>query len=268
MRHPSRPVRLFGGLVVVMLVAPWLAPYAPEAQLDLVAQRGLPPSWTHWLGTDLYARDVLSRVLAGTRVTLAVALGSVVLSMGVATVVGTAITLAPRPVSTLLAGLVEALLPVPRLLLLLACSAALTPLSGAGLTILIGLTGWVAAARLVADETRRINRSDFVLAARAIGLSEWRIMRRHLWPHLQPVLTAHATLAVAAAISAEAGLGFLGLGIAPPAPSWGNIMRDGAGVVTTQWWLTVAPAVAATLAMLACHQVGEAFEESVLMVPR
>jgi len=260
-RSPSRPVRLVGSLLLAMLVAPWLAPHAPEAQLDLVALRGLPPSWAHWLGTDLYARDVLSRVLVGTRISLAVALGSVVLSMGVATLVGTAITMAPRPVSTLLAGLVEALLPVPRLLLLLACSAAWAPLSVAGLTALIGLTGWVGAARLVADETRRIDRSDFVLAARASGLSEWRIARRHLWPHLRPVLAAHATLAVAAAIGAEAGLGFLGLGIAPPAPSWGNIMRDGAGVVTTHWWLTVWPATAATLAMVGCHRVGEALED-------
>ena len=249
-----------GGLLVAMLVAPWLAPYPPEMQLDLVAQRGLPPSWAHPMGTDLFARDVLSRVLGGTRVTLAVALGSVVLSMSVATLIGTAITVAPRPVATLLSGLVEALLPVPRLLLLLACSAALAPVSIMGLTVLIGLTGWVGAARLVADETGRINRSDFVTAARAIGYTPWHIAHRHLWPHLRPVLAAHATLAVAAAIGAEAGLGFLGLGIAPPTPSWGNIMRDGAGVVTTHWWLTVWPAVAATLAMLVCHRVGEALE--------
>jgi peptide/nickel transport system permease protein len=130
----------------------------------------------------------------------------------------------------------------------------------------MGFTGWYAVARMVSDELAALSTRDFALAARASGVPTVRMLRRHLLPHLAPMLMTAGAFSVASTISLEAGLSFLGLGIQPPTASWGNIMREGAGAVQTEWWLTVFPGLATVLPVLACNAVGDALRDRFVSV--
>lgn len=255
------PWVLLGLLAAVALAAPLLTPYSPRDQLDLLGLRSQPPSLAHPLGTDSYSRDVLSRVLHGARVSLAVSAASVLLGLLAGTTYGAVTAFAPRPWSTLLRRGLDVLLSVPRLLVLLAIGALAGPLSAVGLVVAIGLTGWFATGRQVADELEALRSREFTVAARATGVRAPRLLVRHLLPHLLPTLLINGTFAVANTIGLEAGLSFLGLGIQPPTPSWGTILRDGAGVIDSEWWLTVFPGLATVLAVLACHVAGDALRD-------
>jgi peptide/nickel transport system permease protein len=252
---------LLACLAGVAVAAPLLTPYAPNASLDLLALRSQAPSLSHPFGTDSYARDVLSRVLHGARVSLAVSLLSVLLGLAVGTLYGAMTAFAGGGWSTALKRLLEVCLSVPRLLVLLAVGALVGPMSVPALVVLIGLTGWFTTARQVADELEALRGREFTQAARATGVRTMRLVAVHLLPHLLPLLVINGTFAVANTIGLESGLSFLGLGIRPPTASWGTILRDGAGVVETEWWLTVFPGVATLLAVLSCNVAGDALRE-------
>jgi peptide/nickel transport system permease protein len=257
----QRGALLLLGLAAIALLAPWLSPYAPEAQLDIIQLRSQAPTLAHPFGTDSFSRDVLSRVLHGGRISLAVAVTSVLISLGVGTAVGAMTALASPGIARLLRRVLEVLLSVPRLLVLLVITAVLGPLSVGGIVLLIGLTGWLVTARTVADALQGLITREFAMAARATGIRTPRLLLRHLLPHLVPVLVISATFGVANTIALEAGLSFLGLGIQPPTASWGTILHDGAGVVDTEWWLTVCPGFATVLAVLACNAMGDALRD-------
>jgi peptide/nickel transport system permease protein len=161
----------------------------------------------------------------------------------------------------LLTRLLDVAFAVPRLLLLLGVLGAVGRLSIVPLVLLTGLTGWYAVARLVNDELRALRARDFALAAKAAGVPTGRLLRRHLLPHLAPMLLTLAALSIAGTIGIEAGLSFLGLGVQPPAASWGNIMRDGAGLMQSQWWLTVFPAACMLLPVLLCNALADALRD-------
>lgn len=252
---------LLGLLMLVALAAPWLSPYAPNHTLDIIALKSQAPSWSHPFGTDAYSRDVLSRVLYGARVSLAFALLSVSLGLVVGTAYGALTAFSPPALSTMLRRALDVAMSVPRLLVLLAIAGMGGPFDVPALVLLIGLTGWFATARLVADEIDALVVRDFVLAARAMGTRTPRLFLRHLLPHVLPVLVISGTFGVANAIGLEAGLSFLGLGIQPPTASWGTILRDGAGVVQSQWWLTLFPGIATILPVIACNAVGDALRD-------
>jgi peptide/nickel transport system permease protein len=256
---PAALLMLALGLVAV--AAPWLAPYPPNETLDLVALKSRAPSAAHWFGTDAYSRDVLSRVLYGSRVSLGFALTSVSITLTIGTAYGAAMAFAPAALATTLRRLLDVAFSVPRLLVLLAVSGVAGPLSIPALILLIGLTGWYAVARLVADELAALSTREFSLAARATGVPLPRLFVRHLLPHLGPLLMISGAFSVASTIGLEAGLSFLGLGIQPPTASWGNMLRDGAGVIQTEWWLTVFPGLATVLPVLACNAVGDALRD-------
>ena len=261
-RHPARlGAWLVLGMVALAVVAPWLAPFDPNASLDLVTLKSQGPSFAHPFGTDPYSRDVLSRVLHGTRVSVGFALVAVAIAMGVGTAYGAAMTFTPPTVATVLGRLLEVVFAVPRLLVLLAVSGVAGPLSLPTLVVLTGATGWQAVARMVHDDLRALQAREFTLAARATGVPVSRLVVRHLLPHLAPGLLTMAALSVAGTIGVEAGLSFLGLGIQPPTASWGNIIRDGAGLIQSQWWLTVFPSLAMLLPILACNAVGDALRD-------
>ncbi|WP_396220029.1 ABC transporter permease [Gemmatimonas sp.] len=261
MRRRSPAFVLIALLVLVVAAGPLLSPYAPNAQLDIIALRSQAPSLAHPFGTDAVSRDVLSRVLDGGRVSLALAILSVALSLVVGTLYGALSTLAGGLVDTAMRRLLEVALSIPRLLVLLAVGALWGTLSFPALVLLIGFTGWFDTARLVTDELRGLSVREFTLAARAIGVRGPRLLWRHLLPHLLPTLVINASFGVAGTIALEAGLSYLGLGIQAPQASWGTILRDGAGVVQSEWWLSLFPGLATVLAVLACNALGDALRE-------
>jgi peptide/nickel transport system permease protein len=248
-------------LVLVVLAGPLLSPYPPNAQLDIIALRSQAPSLAHPFGTDAVSRDVLSRVLDGGRVSLALAILSVSLSLVVGTLYGAASTLAGGIVDTAMRRLLDMALSIPRLLVLLAVGALWGALSFPALVLLIGLTGWFDTARLVTDELQALHRREFTVAARAVGVRGPRLLWRHLLPHVLPTLVINASFGVAGTIALEAGLSYLGLGIQAPQASWGTILRDGAGVVQSEWWLSLFPGLATVFAVLACNALGDALRE-------
>jgi len=248
---------MLGGLAALAAFAPWLAPYPPDAQLDILALRTQPPSWLHPFGTDAYGRDVLSRVLYGGRVSLAVSGLAVLVGMGVATVVGVTAAAVGGIVNRLVRRALEVALAIPRLLLLVVVAGFFGPLPAGTLVLVIGLSGWFDVARLVADDSAAQLGRDYVTAARATGSGTARLVRRHLLPSLAPLLAALAPVSLASTIALEAGLGFLGLGIQPPQASWGTILQDGITAGAGAWWLTVFPGGAMVLVIVAAHVAGE-----------
>ena len=260
-RRLSPAFVLIALLVCVVVAGPLLSPYAPNAQLDIIALRSQAPSLAHPFGTDAVSRDVLSRVLDGGRVSLALAILSVSLSLVVGTWYGAMSTLAGGVIDTAMRRVLDVALSIPRLLVLLAVGALWGALSFPALVLLIGLTGWFDTARLVTDELRALSALEFTIAARAMGVRGPRLLWRHLLPHLLPTLVINASFGVAGTIALEAGLSYLGLGIQAPQASWGTILRDGAGGVQSEWWLSLFPGLATVFAVLACNALGDALRE-------
>ncbi len=250
---------LFGGSVVVALVAPHLAPYAPTDQLDPVALASKAPSAAHLLGTDSYSRDVLSRLLHGASVSLGVASLAALLSLALGALVGGTAAIRGGFADAFLMRGTDAALAFPRVLAVLLVATLLGPTGPLALGLVLGGTGWMVAARLVRQETQRALASEAVRTARALGIPRGALWRHHILPSLVPTLAAAATITFAAAIPLEAGLSFLGLGVAAPAPSWGNIVADAEGRLLERWWLVLFPTLCVIACALAAHRVGERF---------
>ena len=250
-------------LGIAAAAAPLLAHQDPAAQPDIVHAKYLPPSTAHLFGTDAYSRDVYSRVLYGARVSLGVALASVALAMTLGTLVGALAGISGGWLDVLLMRLVDALLAVPRLLLVLSLVATVGTLSPVGLVLLLGATGWPTMSRIVRGEVRAVREREYVLAARATGVPEWRVLLRHILPAVLPPVLVAGTLALATVIPLEAGLSFLGLGIQPPRASWGNIILEGADRPAETWWLLFFPGVAIFATVLAANALGERLRDAV-----
>ncbi|OGB95421.1 MAG: peptide ABC transporter permease [candidate division NC10 bacterium RBG_16_65_8] len=253
-----------GGLVVVALglvaaLAPLLAPYDPAAY-D-VKQILLSPSAAHWFGTDQLGRDVLSRMLFGSRISMAVGFVSIGIAVLVGTLIGTVAAYYGGRVDEVLMRFVDLMLNFPRFFLLLTLIALLRPSIWVIMAV-IGFTGWMGLARLVRGEILSLREREFVQGARALGAPDLRIMFRHILPNaLVPVLVS-ATLGVAGAILTESGLSFLGLGVQPPTPSWGNILIDGKANIEIAWWLSVFPGLAILMTVLAYNLFGEGLRDA------
>jgi len=253
---------LLATFALLALLAPLVAPYDPLAQPDPVALQNRPPSWAHPLGTDPFSRDVLSRVLYGARVSLGVGVLAAVLSTTLGAAYGAIAAWVGGLADSAMMRLVDACLGIPRVLVLLAVVALWGRVSTLALVLLLAGTGWFATSRLARAEVRALRERDFVHAARALGTSEPRLLVRHVAPHLVPPLLVAATLAVGNVIALEAGLSYLGLGVQPPAASWGSVMQDGADYVTTAWWTTAAPGVLIVLTVLAVNILGDGLRDA------
>ena len=251
-------------LVVVgaALLAPLLAPYDPTAHLDIVRLQSRPPSWAHPLGTDQFSRDVLSRLMWGARISLAIAFVAVSLSMTLGILVGAVAGYAGGVVDAVLMRLVDTALSIPRLLLLIAVVALWENVGLAALTLLLAGTGWFTVSRLTRAETLVVREKDFVVAARMLGASPWRILTRHVLPNVAAPGLVAATLGIANVILLEAGLSYLGIGVRPPTASWGGIIQDGAERVGDLWWLTLFPGLAILLTVFACNALGDALRDA------
>jgi peptide/nickel transport system permease protein len=244
-------------LLALALVAPLLVATDAATMGDLVREKLQPPSPAHPFGTDPFARDVLTRMLFGARVSLGIAVLAVVLSTTLGTLVGAATAVAPPWVDELGMRLVDAAMAIPRVLLVVAVVALWGARSTTALVLLLGGTGWFALARLVRTEVRALVARDFVAAAAALGVTRRRRITHHVIPHLVPLLLTHATLAVATVIAVEAALSYLGLGVQPPTPSWGNIMLEANGQIGQAWWLILFPALATIATVAALQLLGD-----------
>ena len=255
-------------IVVLLIVAlsavfaPLLAPYDPTAQLDIVRLPSQPPSLAHPLGTDPYSRDVLSRLLYGSRVSLAVGLGAVLLAMSFGIAVGAVAGLVGGAVDAVLMRFVDAALSIPRLLVLIMVASLWGSLGLVPLTLLMAGTGWFAVSRLVRAETLALREREFIVAARALGASPMRILVRHVLPNVAAPALVAATLGIANVILLEAGLSYLGIGVRPPTASWGSIIQDGAERVSDLWWLTLFPGLAILVTVFACNALGDALRDA------
>ena len=248
-----------GLLFILSFLAPLVTPYDP-ARLDAWHVL-LPPSGSHWFGTDELGRDVFTRIVYGARISLKVGF----VAVGIATLIGTAVGLVAGFyggwLDSLLMRLVDIMLCFPTFFLILAVIAMLEP-SIWYIMIIIGLTGWMGVARLVRAEVLTLREREFVLAARALGASDLRIIVRHILPNaLSPVLVA-ATLGVAGAILTESALSFLGIGVQPPTPSWGNILTAGKDYIEFAWWLSLFPGLAILVTVLAYNLLGEGLRDA------
>jgi peptide/nickel transport system permease protein len=246
-------------LYLAALLAPLLAPADPNAQ-DLASVHRA-PSATHPLGTDQFGRDLLSRILYGSRISLLIGFVSVGLAVTIGTLVGAAAGYLGGGTDWVLMRIVDVLLSFPRLVLLLAVIALFRP-SIFLLVALLGLTGWMGTARIVRAEVLSLREREFILAARALGFGRRRIVFGHILPNaLAPVVVA-ATLNVGNTVMLEASLSFLGLGVQPPTASWGTMISDGRNALTTAWWLATFPGVAIVATVIAFNLVGDGLRDA------
>ncbi len=236
------------------LAAPWIAPHSPAAQ-DLT-RRIERPTAEHPLGRDDLGRDVLSRLLYGARTSLPVALAVVGLSAIAGTLVGGVAGAAGGALDAALVALMDLLLAFPGMLLAIGLIAVRGPGLGS-LVAALTLLGWVGFARLARGETQRLVRRPFVAAARAAGAGPWSVLRRHLLPQLAAPAAVQAAFALGGVIVAEAGLSFLGLGIPPPAATWGGMLREGTQHLLDAPRLTIWPGAVLALTLLAAQWLGE-----------
>lgn len=263
---------LFGAaLLLVVIVGAIAAPLVtrgdPSAQRDIVATRFLPPFTTdlhgvmHPLGTDRFGRDVWARLVYGARISMGVGVLAVLVSVTVGLAIGAIAGYWRGPVSIALLGFTDFALALPRVVLLLLLAALWRPSTGL-VVIVLGLTGWMSIARLVHAEVRALASRPFVDGAIAVGARRARVLGRHILPNaMTPVIVA-AALGVGNAIMLEAGLSYLGLGVQPPTPSWGNMIASGRDTLVNAPWVATAPGVALVIVVVACTLLGDALRDA------
>ena len=257
---------LLAALVVSTLVVPLFGPADPLKIGDVLALRLLPPMSTdvdgafHLFGTDRFGRDVFTRMMLGGRISLLVGVLGSLLAAALGTILGTIAAWRGGFVDRIAMGAADTVQAVPRLVLLLVCAALWRP----GLTTVIAVlvaTGWMGVARLVRAEMLGILARPYVEAATALGARPARLLFRHALPNAAGPAIVATTLGVGNAILLESGLSFLGLGIQPPQPSWGNMIAGGREVIVTAPWIALAPGIALILTVLACTLLGDALRD-------
>jgi peptide/nickel transport system permease protein len=258
---------LLGVVVLLALAAPLVTSISPEATRDVVATRFLQPWSTdlhgvfHLLGTDRLGRDVWARLLYGARLSLGVGALAVLISSVLGVGIGALAGASRGAVRTTLLGFTDFALALPRVVLLLLLAALWQP-SALLVVIVLGITGWMSVARLVFGEARNIVARPFVDSARALGSSRLRILVSHILPNvLTPALVA-ASLGFGNAIMLEAGLSFLGVGVQPPASSWGTMIASGRDTLVNAPWVALAPGVALVLVVVASTLLGDALQDA------
>jgi len=257
------PLMLIGGTLVLgvallALLAPWIAPYDPtDIDVSVIL---MPPSWQHWCGTDTLGRDVLSRMLYGARVSLAVGFVAVGISLVLGLILGAVAGFFGGRTDSILMRITDMVLCFPTFFLILAVIAFLEP-SIWNIMIVIGLTSWMGVARLVRAEFLSLSRREFVLAAYSLGAGPIRLMWRYLLPNAMGPILVSAILGIAGAVLIESGLSFLGLGVQPPDASWGNILTDGKDNIQIAWWLSVYPGMAILTTVLGYNLLGEGLRD-------
>jgi ABC-type dipeptide/oligopeptide/nickel transport system permease subunit len=252
------------GIAASSAVAPWIVPHDPLAVN--IRHRLAPPAWMagggaqHLLGTDQVGRDLLSRVIYGGRVSLVVGVAAVLISATIGVLLGLGAGYFGRRTDAAIMTLVNVMLTFPFVLLALAVIAVLGP-SLPNMILVLGAAGWPVYTRVVRAETQAIRERDFVVAGRALGMGHARIVFRQILPNLVSAITVIATLQVAQVIIAEAFLSFLGLGVQPPTPAWGNMLGEGRVYMLNSWWIAAFPGLAIFLTTLVINLMGNALRD-------
>ena len=253
-------------LALACLLVPLFARQDPLAIGDVLTLRLLPPfsrdAEGHWhlLGTDRFGRDLFVRMMLAGRVSLGVGIAGSVVAAGIGTFIGAVAAWRGGWIDRVLMGLADALLAIPRLVLLLVCAALWQPGLATVVAVLVA-TGWMGVARMIRAEVLGVTSQAYVQSAVALGVRPWRVLWRHALPNaLGPAIVA-TTLGVGNAILLESGLSFLGLGIQPPRPSWGNMIAGGRDLIVTAPWVAVAPGLALIATVLAATLIGDAVRD-------
>jgi len=264
-RFKKNRLAVIGGIIVLMLftiavLAPFVAPYNPDAiNVKHVLE---PPSLAHPFGTDDLGRDILSRVIYGSRISLAVGF----VAVGIATLIGIIFGALSGYyggwTDTIVMRFVDIMLAIPTFFLILAVIAMLEP-SIWNIMIVIGVTSWMGVSRLVRAEFLSLKEREFVLAARALGASDFRIIFKHILPNAMSPVLISAVLGIAGAVLVESALSFLGIGVQPPTASWGNILTIGKDNIEIAWWISVFPGLAIFVTVLAYNLLGEGIRDSI-----
>jgi peptide/nickel transport system permease protein len=260
---------LLAALVLLAIVAsavfaPWLAPADPLSVN--ISRRLVPPAWMdggtsqHWLGTDQVGRDLLSRVLFGGRVSLVVGITAVLISATIGVLGGLAAGYFGARLDWIITTLINVMLTFPFVLLALAVIAVLGP-SLLNMIIVLGVADWTLYARVIRAETMAIREREFITAGRALGMSHARILFRQILPNLMSAIVVIATLQVARVIILESFLSFLGLGVQPPTPAWGNMLGEGRVYMLNSWWIAAFPGLAIFVTTLAINLMGNALRD-------
>jgi peptide/nickel transport system permease protein len=266
----NRTARIALGGLLLLALASWLVPLFtaadPLAIGDIVGQRLLPPgardasgTW-HLLGTDRFGRDLFTRMMLAGRISLAIGVGGSLLAAAIGVLIGAASGWFGGWLDRAVMAAADALLSIPRLILLLLCAALWRP-GVATVVFVLAATGWMGVARLIRAEVQGLRARAYVDAARTAGASERRLLLRHVLPNaIGPAIVA-ATLGVGNAILLEAGLAFLGLGVQPPHPSWGNLIAGGRDLIVNAPWVAVAPGLALIVTVTCCTLLGDAMRD-------
>ena len=246
-------------LVLIAVLADLIAPFDPNKQNYALLRK--PPSWVHWFGTDESGRDVLSRVMFGARASLLAGVVSVLIAVAIGVPAGLLAGYRGGAVDAVISRITDAMLAVPFLILAIALAAFLGP-SLRNAMIAVGLASTPVFIRLTRGQVLSVKTEDYVEAARAVGNPAWRVACRHILPNILPALLVQASVAVAAAIIAEASLSFLGLGQQPPAPSWGSMLNVAQRYLTNAPWIAIWPGVAIFLSVLGFNLLGDGLRDA------
>ena len=252
---------IVGFFIIIAIFAPMIASYNP-GQID-VENILTPPSSSHIFGTDSLGRDLFSRMVYGTRISLMVGF----IAVGIAGLIGIALGAIAgyygKWTDVIIMRFIDIMLCFPTFFLILAVIALLEP-SIINIMIIIGATSWMGMARLMRAEILSLKERDFIYAERAIGASDFRIIMRHLIPNAMAPVLVSVTLGIAGAILVESSLSFLGIGVQPPTPSWGNILSEGKAVMGAGWWMMAFPGLAIFITVLGYNLLGEGIREKLL----
>lgn len=246
-------------LIVMCFGAPWIAPYEFDA-IDLRNTRQ-PPSLQHLMGTDDLGRDAFTRLLYGGRISLTVGIFAALVATSIGAVLGAIAGFYGGSTDNVLMRFTEIIIAIPSLPLLIILSSY-TQASVAVIILIIGLLSWMATARIVRGSVHSVKRQDFVMAARMMGCRNATIIGRHIIPNVMGPIIVGATLGVGAAIIIESSLSFLGLGISPPTPTWGNMLQDSQSTMATKPWLTIFPGLAILITVLCINFLGEGLHDA------
>jgi peptide/nickel transport system permease protein len=246
-------------LIFLAIFAPLIAPFDPAQQSWTAVRKA--PSWAHWFGTDESGRDLLTRVIYGARASLLAGVVSVTIALTAGVPIGLLAGYRGGWIDALISRITDAMLACPNLILAIALAAFLGP-SLTNAMIAIGITATPVFVRLTRGQVLAVKVEDYVEAARAVGNPGWRIAVKHILPNIMPALLVQATLAIAAAIIAEASLSFLGLGQQPPAPSWGSMLNTAQRFLTSAPWMAIWPGLAIFLSVLSLNLLGDGMRDA------
>ncbi len=261
-RTTSWGLGILAFLTIAALAAPLITPFDPNRQIDIVHLKNQAPSWTFLFGTDVLSRDVWSRTVYGARVSLGIGALGALLAVSVGTLVGALAGYYQRWIDAVLMRGVDVGLALPRIFILLMAVALWDGLPFAALVLAIGLTSWFGTSRLVRAEVLSLRQRDFVVAARALGAGSGRIIFRHVLPNAAAPIIVSAALGVGNVLLLEASLSFLGIGIKPPDPTWGNMIADNASSIYTAPWSTLFPGLAISLVVMSLNAVADGVRDA------